>query len=102
MFKIYKIVILLFLTSFSFSSNAHVKHYQNLNEIEFDIYRNNKLIGKHIFTFNRDADKLFVKSNINFQIKKLGIVLYKYNAELEQLQREKKMQKTVKLIFYKF
>ena len=78
--KVIKIVLILLFINFSTSLNAHVKHYENLNKIEFDIYRNNKFIGKHIFTFDREGDKLFVKSDINFQIKKLGVVLYKYNA----------------------
>ena len=78
--NVIKILLILFFISFSTSINAHVKHYKDLNEIEFDIYRNNKFIGKHIFSFVREDDKLFVKSNINFKIKKLGVVLYKYNA----------------------
>ena len=78
--NVIKILLILFFINFSTSINAHVKHYKDLNEIEFDIYRNNKFIGKHIFTFVREDDKLFVKSNINFEIKKLGVVLYKYNA----------------------
>ena len=78
--KVIKIILILLFINFSTPLNAHVKHYENLNKIEFDIYRNNKFIGKHIFTFDREGDKLFVKSDINFQIKKLGVVLYKYNA----------------------
>ena len=78
--KVIKIILILFFISFSTSINAHVKHYKDLNEIEFDIYRNNKFIGKHIFSFVREDDKLFVESNINFEIKKFGVVLYKYNA----------------------
>ena len=77
MFKIYKIVILLFLTSFSFSSNAHVQHYEDLNRIEFDIYRNNKHIGTHIFSFKKSVDEIAIKSEIKFVIKKFGVVLYK-------------------------
>ena len=55
------------------SSHAHVEHYENLNKIEFDIYRNNKNIGKHVFSFKKEGDKLAVESEINFQIKKLGV-----------------------------
>ena len=80
MSKVIKIILILFFINFSTSINAHVEHYENLNEIEFDIYRNNKFIGKHIFTFVREDDKLLVNSNVNFEIKKLGVVLYKYNA----------------------
>ena len=79
--KIYKIVLFLYLIIFSFSANAHVEHYKDLKLIEFDIYRNNNFIGKHIFTFEKEGGNLLVKSDINFQIKKLGIVLYKYNVK---------------------
>ena len=78
MFKIYKIIILLIFVSFPSSSNSHVQHYDGLNRIEFDIYRNNKHIGKHIFSFSKADDQLAVESEINFEIKKLGIVFYKY------------------------
>ena len=81
MFKIYKIIILLIFASFPSSSNAHVQHYDNLNRIEFDIYRNNKHIGKHVFAFTKSNDQLAVESEINFVIKKLGIVFYKYHVK---------------------
>ena len=79
--KLFKIIILLVFSVSSFSSNAHVLHYKDLNRIEFDIYRNNKHIGKHIFSFERNDEKISVKSEINFEIKKLGIVLYKYHVK---------------------
>ena len=80
MLKFYKIVLFAIIISTS-NVNAHVQHYDKLNRIEFDIYRNSKNIGKHIFTFQRDGKKLSVKSLINFEIKKLGVVLYRYKAE---------------------
>ena len=81
MIRIYKILILIILLIFPFPSESHVQHYDNLERIEFDIYRNNKNIGKHIFTFERNGERLSVVSEINFEIKKLGVVLYKYFAE---------------------
>ena len=81
MLKIYKIIILLIFVSSSTLLNAHVQHYDNLNRIEFDIYRNNKHIGKHIFHFNKSDEHLAVKSEINFEIKKLGIVIYRYQVK---------------------
>ena len=81
MCKIYKVILFILLINFSFSANAHVQHYDNLNRIEFDIYRNGKNIGKHIFTFKRSDDELSVISEINFQIKKFGVVLYKYHVK---------------------
>tara|TARA_Y100001960_G_C14481475_1_gene732025 strand:+ start:130 stop:813 length:684 start_codon:yes stop_codon:yes gene_type:complete len=80
MTKIYKITITLVLIIFSSLCYAHVQHYKDLNRIEFDIYRNDNHIGKHIFSFSRSGEELKVDSEINFEIKKLGIVLYKYKV----------------------
>ena len=81
MFRIYKNFILIFFLFLPISANSHVQHYDNLNRIEFDIFRNNKHIGQHIFSFKRDENKMQVKSEINFEIKKLGVVLYKYHVK---------------------
>ena len=81
MFKIPKLLILIFFFNFPITSYAHVQHYESLNRIEFDIYRNNKNIGTHIFSFKRENDELSVESEINFIIKKLGVTLYKYNVK---------------------
>ena len=81
--RLYKSTILIFLINIFFCvpSNSHVQHYDNLKRIEFDIYRNNKHIGKHIFHFNKSDEHLAVKSEINFEIKKLGIVIYRYQVK---------------------
>ena len=81
MIRIYKTLVILIIIILPISSYAHVQHYENLNRIEFDIYRNNKHIGKHIFSFIRSNGQLAVESEINFEIKKLGIVLYKYHVK---------------------
>ena len=78
-------LISFFLITISFSANSHVEHYKDLNKLEFDLYRNNKLIGTHIFDFIRIEDQLIVNSKITFQIKKLGIVLYRYEAEGKEI-----------------
>ena len=93
MFKIYKIIILLIFISFTSPSIAHVQHYDNLNRIEFDIYRNNKNIGKHIFSFKKSGEQLAVKSEIKFEIKKLGIVLYKYYVSGTEIYKDGELVK---------
>ena len=67
--KILKFATILILLILPLNTNAHVSHYEDLNRIEFDIYRNNKLIGSHIFSFTKQEDKIKVKSEINFEIK---------------------------------
>jgi len=81
MFRIYRNLILIFFLLVTTNTNAHVEHYKDLKRIEFDIFRNNKHIGQHIFSFKKDGNQLVVQSEINFQIKKLGVVLYKYHVK---------------------
>ena len=91
MYKTYRIIIILILTILPFSGNAHVQHYNNLNRIEFDIYRNNKHIGEHIFSFTKSNSKISIESEINFIIKKLGIVLYKYHVKGKEVYQDGKL-----------
>ncbi len=60
---------------------SHLQHYSNVNYLEYDLYRNNDLIGKHKYEFIKNGDNLSVKSVVEFKITKLGIDLYKYFAE---------------------
>ena len=93
MYKTYRIIIILILIIFPFSVNAHVQHYKDLNRIEFDIYRNNKHIGEHIFFFTKSNEQIFIESEINFIIKKLGIVLYNYHVKGKEVYKDGKLIK---------
>ena len=93
MHRIYKKLIILVLLIFPATLNAHVEHYDNLNRIEFDIYRNNKHIGKHVFSFKKIDDQLVDESEINFEIKKLGIVLYSYHVKGTEYYKDGKLVK---------
>ena len=83
----YRIIIILLLITPSSIVNSHVQHYENLKRIEFDIYRNNKHIGKHIFSFKKINGQVEVDSEINFKIKKLGVVLYKYHVKGKEIYK---------------
>ena len=93
MYKTYRIIIILILIISPFSVNAHVQHYKDLKRIEFDIYRNNKHIGEHIFSFAKSNEQISIESKINFIIKKLGIVLYKYHVEGKEVYEDGKLIK---------
>ena len=82
MIKKLLLLTVFFLTQLSFSPVfAHVLHYKKINKLEFNLYRNNLLIGEHIYLFNRNGQNLTVYNKINFEIKILGITLYKYFSE---------------------
>ena len=93
MFKIFRLISLLIFVMFPFSTNAHVQHYKDLKSIKFDIYRNGAHIGTHIFSFKKSGDELAIKSEIKFEIKKFGIVLYKYYAEGIEIYKGNKLIK---------
>tara|TARA_S200000501_G_scaffold314675_1_gene306710 strand:+ start:415 stop:1098 length:684 start_codon:yes stop_codon:yes gene_type:complete len=60
---------------------SHLDHYNEVNYLEYNLYRNDNLIGTHRYDFTKNGDNLTVKSVVNFKISKLGIDLYKYFAE---------------------
>ena len=93
MYKTYRIIIILILIISPFSVNAHVQHYKDLKRIEFDIYRNNKHIGEHIFSFAKSDEQISIESEINFIIKKFGIVLYKYHVKGKEVYKDGKLIK---------
>ena len=76
-----------------FSVNAHVQHYEFLNRIEFDIYRNNIHIGKHVFSFKKSGEELAVESEIDFEINKFGLVFYSYNVRGTEIYKDGKLTK---------
>ena len=72
------IILYFFLNVNSF---GHLQHYSGVKYLEYDLFRNNDLIGSHKYDFIKNGDNLTVKSVVNFKITKLGINLYKYFAE---------------------
>ena len=78
-------LLLIFLSQLYFNpAFAHVLHYKKLNKLEFELFRNNQLIGQHIILFNRNGLNLTVHSKINFKVKMLGATLYRYSSESQE------------------
>jgi hypothetical protein len=81
--KNFLLSIVIFLLS-SFKSLGHVDHYANFNYLEYELFRNDKLIGYHKYDFKRAGQDLSVVSEVSFNIRKLGVDLYKYFAKSEE------------------
>ncbi len=77
--KKFLLSIALILTVIS-ENQAHVEHYSKYNYLEYELFRNNKLIGYHKYSFKRNNGKLTIDNEVNFKITKLGVDLYKYYA----------------------
>ena len=86
--KIILSIIILFF--FSFSATGHVGHYKKFEYLEYELFRNNKLIGYHKYDFIRKNDILSVKSEVSFKITKLGVDLYKYYAKSDEIYKNNK------------
>jgi len=86
--KIILSIIILFF--FNFKAIGHVQHYAKFNYLEYELFRNNKSIGYHKYDFVRKNDSLSVKSEVNFKITKLGVDLYKYFAQSEEIYKNNK------------
>ena len=69
---------------FSIKSFSHVEHYAIYNNLEYELFRNNKSIGYHKYEFKRDGDNLSIVSEVSFKISKLGVELYRYFAKSEE------------------
>tara|TARA_B100000963_G_scaffold148998_1_gene129939 strand:+ start:4263 stop:4946 length:684 start_codon:yes stop_codon:yes gene_type:complete len=75
------IALILFLPS---ENNAHVEHYSKYNYLEYELFRNNQLIGFHKYKFNRKNNNLTINNEVSFKITKLGVNLYNYYAKGEE------------------
>tara|TARA_B100000683_G_C12320718_1_gene486364 strand:- start:82 stop:765 length:684 start_codon:yes stop_codon:yes gene_type:complete len=65
----------------SLEIKAHVDHYSKYNYLEYELFRNNKLIGYHKYDFQRKGENLIINNEVSFKITKLGIDLYNYYAK---------------------
>ena len=88
------IVSIIILTLTTSSLFAHVEHYKSFNNLNFELYRNGKLIGYHNYEFIRENGTLKVVSDVEFNINKLGVNLYSYKATSEEIYKNN--------LFYKF
>ena len=90
-----KKILISLIVIFSINSQAigHVEHYSKINFLEYELFRNDNLIGYHKYDFIRKNDILSVKSEVSFKISKLGVDLYKYFAASEEVYKDNKFFK---------
>ncbi len=62
-------------------TNSHVQHYKDLQRVEFDIYRNNDLVGYHKVNVKKKSDNTKeVITDILIEVKILGIKVHTYKS----------------------
>ena len=77
--------ILVFFLTYSFSSNAHMAHYNKFNKIEMEVSRDGEVIGYNYYFFKNDGDKTTVTNQIKFAVKLFGATIF----EVEGFGEEK-------------
>lgn len=96
-------LLILFLFNSSFVS-SHTKHYDHLQFIEMEIFRNNKVIGFNNYYFSNKNNITVIENKIKFNVELLGANVFslegygveKYNEDKlisynsETLQNNKK------------
>ncbi len=90
-----KLFLLIFIFSIflKHSSFAHVKHYNNIKSLKYDLYYNNELIGYHTFNFTKKNDILEVNGVGFFKVSKLGIDLMNYKSNSHAIYKENQLIK---------
>ena len=85
-------IIILLSLAINSNVNSHVAHYANFNYLEYELFRNNKLIGYHKYDFKREGNNLSIISEVKFKITKMGVDLYKYFAKSEENYEKEKFK----------
>ena len=91
--KKYSILVFVILFFTINLASSHVSHYKNVRFLKYGLFLNNKLIGNHVFNFNKNEDFFYVKSKGSFKVDKLGVVLMDYKTESEEVYKNDKLVK---------
>jgi hypothetical protein len=79
-----KFFILIFFLTYSFSSGAHMMHYNKFNKIEMEILRDGEVIGYNYYFFKKDGDKTTVTNQIKFAVKLFGTTIFEVESYGEE------------------
>lgn len=81
--------LIIFLVIFFTSTLSSLLAKENLpNDIKFNVYRNNNLIGYHKVVFSSNNDFIESSIEIKFEVRFLGFVVYDYFHKNTEIWRE--------------
>ena len=79
-----KILFFIFFLTYSFSSSAHMLHYNKFNKIEMEILKDGEVIGYNYYFFKTDGNKTTVTNQIKFVIKLFGATIFEIEGYGEE------------------
>ena len=86
-----KFLFLIFLLTYSFSSSAHMAHYNKFNKIEMEILRDGEVIGYNYYFFKKDSDNTTVTNQLKFTVKLLGATIFEVESYGEEKYNKDKL-----------
>jgi hypothetical protein len=86
-----KLLLLIFLSVYSFSSSAHMAHYNKFNKIEMEILRDNEVIGYNYYFFNKEGKNTTVTNQLKFTVKLFGATIFEVESFGEEKYIEDKL-----------
>ena len=84
--------IFIFYIILSFSNIfAHESHYKNINKIEMDVLRNDKVIGYSNYFFKHDKDTMTVENYTKFIIEMFGAKVFSIDSKSKEIYQKDKL-----------
>ena len=79
-----KILLFIFLITYSFNGMAHMAHYNKFNKIEMEILKDGEVIGYNYYFFKKEKNETIVTNQIKFEVKLLGATIFKIEGYSEE------------------
>ena len=79
-----KLLLLIFFFLYSFSSIAHMAHYNKYSKIEMEILKDGEVIGYNYYFFKKNKNETIVTNQIKFTVKLLGATLFEIEGYGEE------------------
>jgi hypothetical protein len=79
-----KILFFIFFLTYSFSSDAHMAHYNKFNKIEMEILKDGEVIGYNYYFFKKDKNETTVTNQIKFTVKLFGATIFEIEGYGEE------------------
>jgi len=84
--------IFIFYIIFSFSNIfAHESHYKNINKIEMDVLRNDKVIGFSNYYFKHNEDTMIVENHTKFIVEMFGVKVFSIDSKSKEIYQKDKL-----------
>jgi hypothetical protein len=77
-------LLLIFLLTYSFNSNAHMAHYNKFNKIEMEVLRDGEVIGYNYYFFKKNSDNTTVTNQLKFTFKLFGATIFEVESYGEE------------------